>query len=109
MDEKGYEPYEHKGKVYYSMMPKAKKAYDKILDKLDNMGLNYKITRSWNPGELPSIYVENESGDTFRIANHFNSKNEEFPGGWEKNKIYSTKDYINFEETVIKDLKKWLY
>ena len=34
-----------------------------------------KTSHSWNPGELPSIYVENNEGNTFRIANHFNNKN----------------------------------
>lgn len=109
MNEKGYETYMHQGNIYYSMLPKAKKVYDSILDELNKRNLNYKISRSWNPGELPSIYVENENGDTFRIANHFNNKNQQFKAySIEENKIYSTKDYINYKETVIKDLEKWL-
>ena len=109
MSEKGYEPYTHQGKTYYSMLPKAKKSYDSILEELDKRNLSYKISRSWNPGELPSIYVENKNGNTFRIANHFNNKNQQFEAySLEANKIYSTKDYINYKETVIKDLEKWL-
>lgn len=109
MSEKGYEPYIHQGKTYYSMLPKAKKSYDSILEELDKRNLSYKISRSWNPGELPSIYVENKNGNTFRIANHFNNKNQQFEAySLEANKIYSTKDYINYKETVIKDLEKWL-
>lgn len=109
MSEKGYEGYMHQDKYYYSMLPKAKRAYDSILDELDKRGLDYKISRSWNPGELPSIYVENKDGDTFRIANHYNSKNQEFSeGSWERNIIYSTEDYINYKDTVFKDIEKWL-
>lgn len=109
MSEKGYEPYTHQGKTYYSMLPKAKKSYDNILEELNKRNLKYKISRSWNPGELPSIYVENDEGNTFRIANHFNNKNQQFEAySLEENKIYSTKDYINYKETVIKDLEKWL-
>lgn len=109
MFEKGYEGYMHGGKYYYSMLPKAKKSYDEILNELDKRGLDYKVSRSWNPGELPSIYVEDKNGNTFRIANHYNSKNQEFSeGSWERNKIYSTKDYINYKNTVFKDIEKWL-
>lgn len=109
MSEKGYEGYMHQDKYYYSMLPKAKRAYDSILDELDKRGLYYKISRSWNPGELPSIYVENKNGDTFRIANHYNNKNQEFSSGsWERNKIYSTKDYIDYKNTVFKDIEEWL-
>ena len=107
MSEKGYEGYMHEGKYYYSMLPKAKKSYDEILNELDKRGLDYKISRSWNPGELPSIYVEDKNGNTCRIANHYNSKNQEFSeGSWERNKIYSTKDYINYKNTVFKDIEK---
>ena len=109
MSEKGYEGYMHEGKYYYSMLPKAKRSYDEILNELDKRGLDYKVSRSWNPGELPSIYVEDKNGNTFRIANHYNSKNQEFSeGSWERNKIYSTKDYINYKNTVFKDIEKWL-
>ena len=109
MSEKGYEPYIHQEKIYYSMLPKAKKTYENILNELDKRNLKYKTSHSWNPGELPSIYVENNEGNTFRIANHFNNKNQQFEAySLEENKIYSTKDYINYKETVIKDLEKWL-
>ena len=109
MSEKGYEPYEHQGKIYYSMIPKAKKSYDEIIAELDNRNLKYKVSNSWSPGELPSIYVEDEDGNQFRIANHYNSKNQQFKAySLEENKIYSTKDYINYKETVLKDLEKWL-
>lgn len=109
MSEKGYEGYMHQDKYYYSMLPKAKRAYDSILDELNKRGLDYKISRSWNPGELPSIYVENKDGDIFRIANHYNSKNQEFSSGsWERNIIYSTEDYINYKDTVFKDIEEWL-
>jgi len=109
MSEKGYEAYIHQNKSYYSMIPKAKEAYDNILEELDKKDIDYEISNSWNAGELPSIYVKNKSGDTFRIANHFNNKNQQFEAySLEMNKIYSAKDYINYKETVIKDLEKWL-
>lgn len=109
MSEKGYETYTHQGKTYYSMLPKAKEAYNNILEELDKKGVDYEISKSWNAGELPSIYIENKNGDTFRIANHFNNKNQQFEAySLEANKIYSTKDYINYKETVIKDLENWL-
>ena len=109
MSEKGYEPYEHKGKIYYSMIPKAKTAYDEILNELDKRNIKYKISRSWNPGELPSIYVEDDDGNQFRISNHFNNKNQQFKAySIEENKIYSTKDYINYKETILKDLDDFL-
>lgn len=109
MSKKGYEGYTHQDKYYYSMLPKAKKAYDEMLNELDKRGLNYKMSNSWNQGELPSIYVEDKNGNTFRIANHYNNKNQEFSkGSWERNKIYSTKDYIDYKNTVLKDIEKWL-
>ena len=109
MSEKGYEPYEHKGKIYYSMIPKAKIAYDEILNELDKRNTKYQISRSWNPGELPSIYVEDDDGNQFRISNHFNSKNQQFKAySIEENKIYSTRDYINYKETILKDLDDFL-
>lgn len=109
MSEKGYELYLHNGEQYYSQLPKAKKAYNDIISELDKKQIKYKISRSWNKGELPSIYVENNNGEVFRIANHFNSKNQQFEAySLNENKIYSTKDYINYKETVIKDLEKWL-
>lgn len=107
MYKKGYEVYEHRGKIYYSMIPKAKKAYNEILNELDKRNVEYEISRSWNPGELPSIYVEDKDGNQFRIANHFNSKNQQFEA-FKENKIYSTKDYINYKETVLKDLDEFL-
>ena len=109
MSEKGYEFYDHHGETYYSMIPKAKKSYDDILNELDKRGVKYKISNSWNPGELPSIYVEDEYGNQFRIANHFNNKNQQFnSNSLKENKIYSTKDYINYKETVLKDLDDFL-
>ena len=109
MSEKGYEFYDHHGETYYSMIPKAKKSYDDILNELDKRGVKYKISNSWNPGELPSIYVEDEYGNQFRIANHFNNKNQQFSSNsLKENKIYSTKDYINYKETVLKDLDDFL-
>lgn len=108
MYEKGYEFYEHHGKIYYSMMPKAKKAYDEILNELDKRDVKYEISRSWNPGELPSIYVYSERGDQFRIASHYNSKNQRFEAFSDEKKIYSTKDYINYKETVLKDLDNFI-
>ena len=109
MSEKGYEPYEHKGKIYYSMIPKAKIAYDNIINELNKKNINYKISKSWNPGELPSIYIEDDDGNQFRISNHFNSKNQQFDAySLKVNKIYSTKDYINYKETILKDLNNFL-
>lgn len=109
MDEKGYDFYEHQGKIYYSMIPKAKKAYDEILKELDKRQVNYKISRSWDTGELPSIYVENDDNETFRIANHYNSRNQRFEAySTEENKIYSTREYINYSDTILKDLDKFL-
>ena len=109
MYKKGYEFYEHKGEIYYSMLPKAKIAYDEILNELDKRNTKYQISRSWNPGELPSIYVVDSDGNQFRISNHFNSKNQQFKAySSEENKIYSTRDYINYKETVLKDLDEFL-
>lgn len=109
MSEKGYEPYEHKGKIYYSMISKAKIAYDNIINELNKKNINYKISKSWNPGELPSIYIEDDDGNQFRISNHFNSKNQQFDAySLKANKIYSTKDYINYKETILKDLNNFL-
>lgn len=109
MYNKGYELYEKNGYIYYSMIPRAQKSYNDILDELDKKNLEYKISHSWTPGELPSIYVENENGQIFRIANHFNSKNQQIEAySLKENKIYSTKDYINYKKTILKDLKEWL-
>lgn len=109
MYDKGYEPYYKENKMYYSLLPKAKKSYDNILQYLDDNDLNYEISKSWNPGELPSIYIKNQKGDIFRIANHYNSKNPQFTGFFSnENKIYSTKDYINYKDTIINDLNNWI-
>lgn len=109
MSEKGYEAYERNGKSYYSMLPKAKKTYNEILNELDERNLKYKISKSWVPGELPSIYIEDEEGNQFRIANHYNEKNQQFKAySLKENKIYSTKDYINYKDTILSDLDKWI-
>ena len=109
MSEKGYEPYTHQSKTYYSMLPKAKKTYNEILNELDERNLKYKISKSWVPGELPSIYIEDEEGNQFRIANHYNEKNQQFKAySLKENKIYSTKDYINYKDTILSDLDKWI-
>ena len=108
MSEAGYELIENNGQMYYSQLPKAQKNYDKVVDFLNAKGLDYKISRSWNPGELPSIYVT-KNDETFRIANHYNDKNQEFSAfDTEKNKIYKIKDYINYKDTILEDLKDWL-
>lgn len=109
MYDKGYEPYYKENKMYYSLLPKAKKSYDNILQYLDDNDLNYEISKSWNSGELPSVYIKNQKGDIFRIANHYNSKNPQFTGFFSnENKIYSTKDYINYKDTIINDLNNWI-
>ena len=106
MEEKGYEYYEHQGTIYYSRLPKAKKAYNEILNELDASNLKYEVSHSWNKGELPSIYVTNKDGNQFRIANHFNNRNQEFTG-FIHNKIYDTTDYINYKNTIMKDLTNY--
>lgn len=106
MEKKGYEIYQHNGKTYYSTLPKAKKSYDDMLVELTKKGYSYEISRSWNAGEMPSIYVKLEDGEVFRISNHYNNQNQMFEANsLEMNKVYSNKDYINYKETILKDLE----
>ena len=95
LEKKGYEAYLHEGKYYYSQLPQAKQAYDNLLKKLSNKNYQYQVSRSWNAGELPSVYVKLKNGGEFRISNHFNSKNGEIDAKTLiMNKVYSNKDYI---------------
>ncbi len=94
---------ENKDKYVFDRYETIKKSYNEIVDYLEKNNYDFEISRSTNPGELPSIYVKNdETGTTFRIANHYNGINDDYNQAF--NQIYNNSDYINWKNTILKDM-----
>ena len=97
---------EDTGEYVYDQYEAMQRGYDEILEFLDANNLDYDISNSTEAGELPSIYVEDKEGNRFRIANHYNHQSTEKDRVY--NRAYSNNEYIDWKNTILKDIKKHL-
>lgn len=98
-----------KDSYVYDRRELAQKGYEKLLDYLDQNNIDYEISRSTEAGYVPSIYIKDSDNNTvFRIANHDNGYIDEYDMVYDNayNKLFTDKDYANWEEKIIPVLKK---
>ena len=94
------------GEYVYDQYEAIQKGYNEILDYLDKNNLDYDVSSSTEAGELPSIYVKDADGNEFRIANHYNHQSTDYDKVY--NRAYSNNEYINWKNTILKDMKNHL-
>ena len=106
LEKQGYKGRRIGENYIYDQYDAIQDSYDEIIDFLRNNNIEYEISNSTEAGDLPSIYVRDEDGNEFRIANHYNHQSTDYDRVY--NRAYSNNEYLDWKNVILKDMQDHL-